>query len=238
MTPLASMSGRPVVDVRRFLVDVRLVAGRDLWIEARSRVVVAQVVPFALLVLVLFGFALNADQRTLETFAPGLFWVAVLLSALLAVHRSARLEQSDGTLDALRMSGLTPLALFLGKATAVFVQLLALEAVLVGGLLVFYGVEVEDPALLIVAGVLAGVTVAFAGTLYGALASGLGVRETLLPILLLPVLAPVLIAATRTFDDALGVAAVDGWAWTGLLAATALVATVVGALVYGALIED
>ena len=225
-------------DVRRFLGDVRLVAGRDLRIEARSRVVVAQVVPFALLVLVLFGFALDADQRTLSTFAPGLFWVAVLLSALLAVHRSATLEQSDGTLDALRMSGLTPLALFLGKAAAVFVQILALETVLVGGLLVFYGVEVDDPVLLIVAGVLAGVTVAAAGTLYGALASGLGVRETLLPILLLPVLAPVLIAATRAFDDALGVAAVDGWAWTGLLAATALVATVVGALAYGALIED
>lgn len=227
-----------MVEVRRFLGDVRLVAGRDLRIEARSRVVVAQVVPFALLVLVLFGFALDADQRTLSTFAPGLFWVAVLLSALLAVHRSATLEQSDGTLDALRMSGLTPLALFLGKAAAVFVQILALETVLVGGLLVFYGVEVDDPALLIVAGVLAGATVAAAGTLYGALASGLGVRETLLPILLLPVLAPVLIAATRAFDDALGVAAVDGWAWTGLLAATALVATVVGALAYGALIED
>jgi len=136
------------------------------------------------------------------------------------------------------MSGLTPLALFLGKATAVFVQILALETVLVGGLLVFYGVEVDDPVLLIVAGVLAGVTVAAAGTLYGALASGLGVRETLLPILLLPVLAPVLIAATRAFDDALGVAAVDGWAWTGLLAATALVATVVGALAHGVLIED
>ena len=237
-TPPAGMAGRPMVDVRRFLGDVRLVAGRDLRIEARSRVVVAQVVPFALLVLVLFGFALDADQRTLSTFAPGLFWVAVLLSALLAVHRSATLEQSDGTLDALRMSGLTPLALFLGKAAAVFVQILALETVLVGGLLVFYGVEVDDPVLLIVAGVLAGVTVAAAGTLYGALASGLGVRETLLPILLLPVLAPVLIAATRAFDDALGVAAVDGWAWTGLLAATALVATVVGALAYGALIED
>ena len=54
-----------MVDVRRFLGDVRLVAGRDLRIEARSRVVAAQVVPFALLVLVLFGFALDADQRTL-----------------------------------------------------------------------------------------------------------------------------------------------------------------------------
>ncbi|MBT5206426.1 MAG: hypothetical protein HOM00_04895, partial [Acidimicrobiaceae bacterium] len=119
-------------EVRRFLGDAGLVAARDLRIEFRSRVVVGQVVPFALLVLVLFGFALDADHRTLRMFASGLFWVAVLLSALLAVHRSAALELSDGTLDALRMSGLPPAALFLGKATAVFVQLMLLEVVLLG----------------------------------------------------------------------------------------------------------
>ena len=225
-------------EVRRFLGDAGLVAARDLRIEFRSRVVVGQVVPFALLVLVLFGFALDADHRTLRMFASGLFWVAVLLSALLAVHRSAALELSDGTLDALRMSGLPPAALFLGKAMAVFVQLMLLEVVLLGGLLVLYGVQVVDPMLLLVSGLLAGVAVAAAGTLYGALASGLGVRETLLPILLLPVLAPVLIGATRAFDDALGSVAVDGWAWTGLLAVAALIATVVGALVHGVLIED
>ena len=218
--------------------DALMVAGRDLRIEARSRVVVDQVVPFAVLVLVLFGFALDADHRTLRTFAPGLFWVAVLLSALLAVHRSAALDRADGTDTALRMSGLSPAALFLGQAAAVYVQVVALQVVLVGGLLVLYGVDVEDPLLLAVAGLVAGVAVAAAGTLYGALASGLGVRETLLPILLLPVLAPVLIGATRAFDDALGAAAVDGWAWTGLLAVAALVLTVVGASAHGALVED
>ena len=71
--------------------------------------------------------------------------------------RSAALEQSDGTMDALRMSGLPPAALFIGKATAVFVQLVLLEVVLLGGLLVLYGVQVVDPALLVVAGLLAGV---------------------------------------------------------------------------------
>jgi heme exporter protein B len=59
-----------------------------------------------------------------------------------------------------------------------------------------------------------------------------------LPILLLPVLAPVLIGATRAYDDALGAAAVDGWAWTGLLAMFAVVASTLGALAYGALVED
>lgn len=218
--------------------DALLVAGRDLRIEARSRVVLDQVVPFSVLVLVLFGFALDADHRTLRTFAPGLFWVAVLLSALLAVQRSAALDRADGTDTALRMSGLSPTSLFLGRAAAVYVQVVALQVVLVGGLIVLYGVDVEDPLLLAVAGLVAGVAVAAAGTLYGALASGLGVRETLLPILLLPVLAPVLIGATRAFDDALGAAAVDGWAWTGLLAVAALVLTVVGASAHGALVED
>ena len=218
--------------------DALMVAGRDLRIEARSRVVLDQVVPFSVLVLVLFGFALDADHRTLRTFAPGLFWVAVLLSALLAVQRSAALDRADGTDTALRMSGLSPAALFLGRAAAVYVQVVALQVVLVGGLLVLYGVDVEDPLLLAVAGLVAGVAVAAAGTLYGALASGLGVRETLLPILLLPVLAPVLIGATRAFDDALGAAAVDGWAWTGLLSLAALILTVVGASTHSALVED
>jgi len=162
----------------------------------------------------------------------------VLLSALLAVQRSATLDAADGTGDALRMSGLPPVARYLGRATAVLVQLLVLEAVLVGGLVVLYGVSVGDWLLLGVAGLVAGVAVAAAGTLYGALASGLGARDTLLPVLVLPVLAPVLIGATRAFDDALGSAAVDGWAWTGLLAIAALVLTVVGASAHGALVED
>jgi heme exporter protein B len=64
------------------------------------------------------------------------------------------------------------------------------------------------------------------------------VRETILPILLLPVLAPVLIGATRAFDDALGAVAVDGWNWLGLLALAAVVYVAFGALAFGVLLEE
>ena len=80
--------------------------------------------------------------------------------------------------------------------------------------------------------------VAAAGTLYGVLAAGFRVRETILPILLLPVLAPVLIGATRAFDDALGAVAVDGWNWLGLLTLSAVVYLAFGALAFGVLLED
>jgi len=224
--------------VKSLLSEAWLVASKDLRIEARSRVLTNQVAPFAVLVLVLFGFALDADQRTLRMFAPGLFWVAVLLCLLLAVQRSSAVESADDAATGLRMAGLAPAAVFLGKSAAIFVQLLVLELLLTAGIIVFYGSSVKNLFLWLIAGLVTALAVATTGTLYGALASGLGVRETLLPILLLPVLAPVLIGATRAYDDALGAAAVDGWAWTGLLAMFAVVASTLGALAYGALVED
>ncbi|HIG25778.1 MAG TPA: hypothetical protein EYG34_03555 [Acidimicrobiia bacterium] len=224
--------------MKSLLSEAWLVASKDLRIEARSRVLTNQVAPFAVLVLVLFGFALDADQRTLRMFAPGLFWVAVLLCLLLAVQRSSAVESADDAATGLRMAGLAPVAVFLGKSAAIFVQLLVLELLLTAGIIVFYGSSVKNLFLWLIAGLVTALAVAATGTLYGALASGLGVRETLLPILLLPVLAPVLIGATRAYDDALGAAAVDGWAWTGLLAMFAVVASTLGALAYGALVED
>jgi heme exporter protein B len=136
------------------------------------------------------------------------------------------------------MSGMDPAAIFLGKAGALVVQLLALEVVLGFGVAVLYGPEVEAPLLLVATAVVATLGVAAAGTLYGVLAAGLRVRETILPILLLPVLAPVLIGATRAFDDALGAVAVDGWRWLALLALSAVVYLGFGALAFGVLLED
>ena len=70
------------------------------------------------------------------------------------------------------------------------------------------------------------------------LAVGLGVRETLLPILLLPVLAPVLIGATRAFGDAFDRVDVDGWAWLGMLGVFAVIFVVFGVFAYGTLMEE
>ena len=74
--------------------DAMLVAGKDLRIEARSRVALWQVVPFALLVLVLLAFAIGPDQAALRHAAPGIFWVALLFSTVLAIQRSVAVESS------------------------------------------------------------------------------------------------------------------------------------------------
>ena len=214
--------------------DAVLVAGKDLRIELRSRVTTNQVAPFAVLVLVLFGFALDPDRGMLGRAAAGLFWVAVLFSGLLAVQRSFAVESSDG----LRISGLDPAGIFLGKAIAVAVELLALQVLLAVGVAVLYDARLEGPLLLVVTCLAATAGLAAAGTAYGVLAAGLRVRETLLPLLLLPVLAPVLLGATKAWEDAMGIGIDDGWQWLQLLVVFAVVYTAFGVLAFGPLLED
>ncbi len=218
--------------------DALLVAGKDLRVERRAKVLANQVAPFTLLIVVLFGFALDANPGTLRDTAPGLFWVAVLLVALLAVQRAAAVETADAAQQRMLLSALDPGAVFLGKTAALFVQLVALEVLLAASMLVLFDVPVGEPLLMIVASLVASIGIAAAGTLYGALSVGLGVRETLLPILLLPTLAPVLIGATRTFGDAFDRVDADGWAWLGLLGVFAVLYCVIGTLAYGVLLEE
>lgn len=218
--------------------EILLVAGKDLRIERRSRVAINQVAPFSILVLVLFGFALDADRATLTNFTPGLYWVAILLASILAIHRSVAVEAGEGAREGLLLSGLRPASVFLGKAAALIAQILVVAAVLLGGVSIFYGASIDDRLLLVTALLGAVVGVGAAGTLYGALLGGQRTRETVLPILLLPVLSPVLIGATRAFGDAMGTVAADGWAWTRGLYGFAALYLALGVVSHGVMMEE
>ncbi len=218
--------------------DALLVGGKDLRIEIRGRVATMQVAPYAMLVLLLFGFAFDQDHNLLTQAAPGLFWVAVLLSSLLAVQRSFAIEATDGTRDGLRLSGLDPAGIFLGKVAAVVIELVALEVLLGVGVVVLFGTRLHDPALLIVSALVASVGLAAAGTVYGMIASGVRGRETLLPLLVLPVVAPVLLAATQCWMAALGSSTTDGWRWLSLLVAFGVIYLALGVVSFSTLVEE
>jgi heme exporter protein B len=220
----------------------RVVAAKDLRIELRSRVVTNQVVPFAAVTMLMFAFALDATN-ILERVAPGLVWLATLFSLLVLVQRSFAIEAADGALDALRVAGVDPVAIYWGKSIALAVQLAALELVLLVAAVLLYGADVPAGGivLLLVTLVLATAGLASVGTLYGGLTAGFTGRETLLPLLVLPVVAPVLIGATRAVESALGTdgaALSEGWPWIGLLAVFAVAFGVGGALAFGPLIEE
>jgi heme exporter protein B len=227
----------------RTLAIARLVARKDLRVEWRSRVLTNQVLPFAGVVMVMFGFALD-DQAVLQRVAPGLIWMATLFSVLIITQRVFAVETADGALDALRVAGVSPAGVFLGKAVALIAQLLALDVVLLLLALVLYRSEVTGVAqavLLVTTVTAAACGLAFVGTLYGGLAAGAKGRETLLPLLMLPVVAPVLIGATRATEAALTVGGItmrEGWAWVGLLAGFAVLGAIGGIASFGAMVEE
>jgi heme exporter protein B len=221
---------------------VQLIAAKDLRIERHSRVVTNQILPFAGVTMVMFGFALDSSD-VLERVAPGLVWLATLFSLLVLVQRAFAIETDDGALDALRVAGVDPVAIFWGKALALAVQLAILEVVLLGAALVLYGAEVHVGGVLLLVTTLVAATCGLAavGTLYGGLAAGFKGRETLLPLLVFPVVAPVLIGATRAVESALGTAGAavsEGWPWVGLLTVFAVAFGVGGSLAFGPLIDE
>jgi heme exporter protein B len=219
-----------------------LVAAKDLRIERHSRVVTNQVLPFAGVTMVIFAFALD-KETVLEQVAPGLIWLATMFSLLVLVQRSFAIEADDGAIDIMRVAGIDARAIFAGKAAALAVQLLVLEVVLVVLAIVLYRqtVPLGGAVLLVTTLLLATCGLAAVGTLYGGLAAGVKGRETLLPLLVLPAVAPVLIGATRAVEAALGtVGAVvsDGWPWVGLLGVFAVAFGVGGSLAFGPLIDE
>jgi heme exporter protein B len=242
------------------LSTARLIASKDLRAELRSRVATYQVLPFAVMVLVLFAFALDPDRNTLRAAAPGLYWLSVLLTLLITVQRAFAVETDDGALDALKVTDLSPAGIFLGKAAALAAQLLALEVLLAFGTIVLYNARLQTAGIALVAVTCVAATCGLAalGTLYGALSAGLRARATVLPLLLLPAVAPILIGATRAFEAGFDVSYIskwdlvrrceqvvlgrvdpsEGWPWVLLLAIFAAVYVGLGLVAFGPLLEE
>ena len=218
--------------------DAMLIARRDLTIELRSKVGLWQILPFGILALFLFAFALGPRTDLLAAAAPGLFWLAVLFSSILATQRSLNIEGSPATREANRLLGLDPAGVFLGKAAAMVIELLVLEVVLLVGIVLLFHVSVASWLYVGAALVLPAIGLSAAGVLYGSLAGSASTRSTLLPILVLPVEAPVLIAASKSLSKGLGTVTPDAGRWLVLLCIFAAVYTVLGVALYGPLEES
>ena len=220
----------------------RMIARKDVTVEWRGRVLVNQVLPFAALVMVMFAFALDGDDL-LQRAASGLAWMATVLSMFVVISRSFLVDTEDGALDAMRVAGLDMRGVYLGKSLALFAQLLVLNVVLIALSLLLYHVSltVESAILLSCVVVSATAGLSFVGVLYGGLAALSKGRETLLPLLVLPVVAPVVIGAARATESAYGTAGArvsEGWPWVGLLAVFAVAFAIAGLLSFPSLIEE
>ena len=214
------------------------IARKDLTIEARARVSLNQVVPFAVAVIFLFAFSLDTQNAVLRQIAPGIFWVVITFASLFLVSRSMRIERDNGAIEGLLLAGVNPMALFLGKLVALTVTMLVLEAVVAASIYLLFSANLGSLALLASSLVVATIGMASVGLVYGALASSESAGDSLLPLLVIPVLSPIVVAAAKCWSDAsLGTAGVFD-PWLKLLVIFSAVFTAVGAVGFAAVLED
>jgi heme exporter protein B len=217
----------------------RAVAAKDLRVEVRSRAALSAVLPFAATILLSLGFALGPDRLLLQQTAPGLLWLAALFASVELCHRTYLAEAANGALEGLLLGPPDKGAIYLGKAAAAFVQLIALFAITTGIVAVLFGLPLgPSPGLLALTAVLGIAGLSAMGALLGLLAVQGRTRQAALPVVVLPLVTPVIIAATRaTAGLTTGhLAGVGGW--LGLLAAFDAAFLAAGYLVFGQLLED
>lgn len=175
-----------------------ILLGKELRLEFRTRELLNATIVFAIIVVVLFSFSFDPTSAESRRLGPGLLWIAFLFSGALMLHPSFGREQANQTLDALRMAPISPFALLLGKMLANFLFLSTAEVVLVPVFAVLYNVSLAGVvgrlSLVIALGTLG---LCITGTVFSAIAAHARMRELLLPLLLLPILAPLLIAAVE-----------------------------------------
>ena len=236
----AAGDGSPVNAIRRGSRIAIAVARKDALAELRGRHATVSTLFFAAVVLLLFGFALGPDSARLAAAAPGLLWLAIVFAGILAVGRLHQLETDDGALEHLAAYPVDRRALYAGKALGGFAVMLVLGIVLLVAVAILFAVEVASaPIPLLVTIVLGAAGVAAVGTFYAGLTVRLRAREVMLPLLMLPILAPLLLAAVKATAAALsGDPFGELGAWIGLLVAFDIVMIAAGAATYGFLLED
>ena len=180
------------------LSNTSALLGKELRTEFRSRELLTTTVVFILIVIVLFSITLHPTTSESQRLGPGLLWVAFLFAASLMLQPCFLREQNNDTLSALRLSVSDPFAIFFAKMAANTLFLLLTELLMLPFFAGFFNVRVLSvlPQLVLVL-FLGSLGIAIPGTAFSAISSQARMRELMLPLLLLPLLTPILIASTE-----------------------------------------
>jgi heme exporter protein B len=214
---------------------------KDLLLELRTKEAVPAMTLFSITVYVLFHFGL--DRNALDgDLASGVLWVTLLLAAVIGVTRLFAAEREQGGIDALLLAPVDRTALFLAKASALFLFLVVVELVAVPAydlLLLGPGLGGTLPELPLIL-LLANVGIAAVGALVAALAAETRTRELIVPLLLLPLLLPLLISCAQATEPLMRTdqGPEDLGRWLGLLTLYDVVFVLVSVAVFDFLLED
>jgi len=221
-----------------FLRAMWAVVWKDIAAELRSRELLSAMLVFALLVILIFNFALELDAKTRSTVTAGVLWVTFAFAGQLGLNRSMAMEKDRGCLDGLLLAPVDRSAIYFGKAISNLIFMLIVEIIVLPVYSILYNINLFDPGLILVI-ILGSVGYVAVGTLLSSMAVQTRTRDILLPILLFPVIVPVLIASVKASAGFLqGIEIAEIMPWLNLLIVYDVIFTAVAFMVFDYIVEE
>jgi heme exporter protein B len=221
-----------------YLRSIGAIVWKDLVAELRSRELLGAMLVFALLVILIFNFALELDIRTRETVTSGVLWVTFAFAGTLGLNRSMAVEKDRGCLDGLLLVPVDRTAIYFGKVIGNLVFMLIVEAIVLPLYSVLYNINLFQPGLLAVI-LLGSIGYVAVGTLLSSMAVHARTRDVLLPILLFPVVLPVLVPAVKASNGFLqGFEMAEIWPWLNLLIVYDVIFIAIAFMVFDYVVEE
>ena len=202
-----------------FLKVIQWVVWKDLITEVRSRETLSSMLFFAMIVILVFSFSFSMDQDAVRELIAGIIWVAFAFTGIIGLGKSFTVELHNDCLEYLQLSPAPKGSIYLGKMVANLLFMLTVEVLLFPLFVLFFNLDVvEEIGLLLLIFFLATLGLSAVGTLFSALTVQIRAREVMLPVLLLPLAVPVMIAAVEATRGALNEAPLQLYSqWLELL---------------------
>ncbi len=224
--------------LRSFLRATAAIIWKDLSAELRSRELLSAMLVFALLVILIFNFALDLDVEARNSVTAGVLWVTFSFAGTLGLNRSMAVEKDRGCLDGLLLAPVDRSAIYFGKAIGNLIFMLLIEIIVLPVYSALYNINLFIPGLLAVT-VLGSIGYVAVGTLLATMAVQTRTRDILLPILLFPVVLPVLLGAVKGSTFFLeGREMSDIWPWINLLITFDVIFTAIAFMVFDYIVEE
>lgn len=211
---------------------------KDLAIEWRSRELFSAMLVFALLVILVFNFALELDARARASVTSGVLWVTFAFAGTLGLNRSMASEKDRGCLDGLLLAPVDRSAIYFGKSISNLVFMMIVELIVLPIYSVLYNTNLFQPGLLLIV-LLGSIGYVAVGTLLSTMAVQTRTRDILLPILLFPLVIPVLIAAVKASGAILqGIAFQEIRNWVNLLVVYDVIFIAIAFMLFDYVVEE
>ena len=224
--------------MRESLAVIWAIGRKDLLLETRNKDVIVAISAFALLVLMIFTFAIDINQVNAKLTGPGILWASIAFAGVTGLNRAFALELEGNTLEALMLAPISRDLIYAGKMFGNFLFITAAQIIVIPIFAVLFNLAVLRWEMLVVS-LLTTIGFSAIGTLFAAMTIRVRAREVMLPLLFLPVVTPLIMAAVESTSHVVNDSSwPEIYQWIQLAIAFDIAFIVISAFIFQQILED